>query len=65
MYISEAIQGCYIPEKDYVFFNEELNRYNKLKELIKILLELGYHTLAIKKQLFLRFMIGVKVKYLK
>lgn len=29
MYISEAIQGCYIPEKDYVFFNEELNRYNK------------------------------------
>lgn len=41
------------------------NRYNKLKELIKILLELGYHTLAIKKQLFLRFMIGVKGKHLK
>ena len=53
--ISKAVQDSNIPEKDYAFINQELNRYNRLNEEIrkkierqliyferKILIEYGY-----------------------
>ena len=33
--MSKAIQKCYISKIDYVFINEEADRYNKFKEKIR------------------------------